>query len=247
MTTAITKYQEPDFDDLVKEEEKIKSTRVGTGFLKLGEGTTVLRFFPALPGKPWMKTWHKHFFQVGDERRTIICARAQANEPCPVCDKGKKLLTSGNRLDSKAARAFEPKAYVYVNCIDVKNPEKGVQIWSMSPNIFKDLLTAVGMAEVKAVFTNPEKGWNILVNRTGTGPKDTRYKVDVARTSTPLPDAAAIIESQHDLESVEALPSDEEADDALGGKFEQSSWGGKSAPKEAKGKRTDAEDADITY
>lgn len=245
MTTAITKYQEPNFDELEAEAAKVQTSRGGV-FLKLDEGNTVLRFFPALAGKPWMKSWHKHFFQVGDERRNIICARMQANEPCVVCDKAKKMLSSGNRLDSKSAKALEPKPYFYVNCIDMKNPEKGVQVWSMSGNIYKDLLTAVSMAEVKQVFTNPKTGFNIIVNRVGKGQHDTRYKIAVARVATELPDAEAIIESQHDLESMETLPSDEEADEAAEGKFEQKSWG-KGAPKEAKGKRADVEDADITY
>jgi hypothetical protein len=245
--SSIVKYEEPDFGAMQEEEKKLP-TGGGGNFVKLKEGKNILRALPSLPGKPFMKTWYKHFFQLGAERKTIVCARMQANEPCAVCDKGKKLLSSGNRLDTGKAKAFEPKPYVYINVVDMKNPEAGVKIWSMSSYMYKDLIKTLDMNDVQKVFTNPTKGFNIIVLRTGTGANDTRYKLAIARESSELPDAEAFINTQPDLETAESLPSDEDSDNAADGKFESlGSSGGGRKEKEVSGKRVDADDDDLDY
>lgn len=207
--------------DLGAMEEAEKALPVGGGaWFEPKEGKNVVRFIPPLQGKKAIVIWYKHFFQAGGERKSIICTKMQWNQPCPICEQRLKLASSGNRADQKLARAYEPEAKACANIVDMKNPEKGVQVWRISPGLFKKIRAAIDVADAGKVFADPQKGYNIIFGKTGTG-LNTKYDpVAVARESTPLPNAAELIQSQTDLEALEAAPSDEEQDDALDGEFE---------------------------
>lgn len=248
----IVEYGSFDLGDL---EEVEKELPVGGGnFLKFAEGKTVIRFIPPRKGEKGVVTWYKHYFEAGGERKQIVCLKRQTGEHCPICAKGNKLKGSGNRLDAKRARAYEPRAYVYANVVNMKNPEKGPQTANFSVGFFKDIKAQIDASDVGRVFADPVKGYNIVVTRKGTGRNDTEYKVTVARESSELPNAAEIISTQADLSTIEEMPDDERLDEALdgdfadngggkGGKGDKGKSGGRSARK--KDEDDDEEDADF--
>lgn len=241
--SAIVAYGSFDLGDLDEVEKELPEGGNG-GFYKFAEGKNVIRFIPPRQGQKGVYTWYKHYFESGGERSSIVCVKMQSEEPCPICARGSKLKSSGNRVDAKRARQYEPRAYVYANIVDMKNPEKGTQICSFSPGLFKDIRAQIDASEVGRVFADPVKGFNIVVTRKGLKQNDTKYKVTVAREASELPKAMEFISTQSDLTTVEEMPDDDRLDEALDGEFEEKR-GKKKAKKEKDDDEEDAEFDDI--
>lgn len=228
----------------------------GGNYFKPRQGKNVVRFLPPLQGRKATKIWHKHFFSVGNERRSIICTKYQYSQPCAVCDRAGQMRASSSKLDQRKARNLEPQSHVYVNVVDMVDPEKGVQLWKMSPSLFKDIMSAIEMANVGKVFADPARGFNIIFKREGEGLK-TEYKAhQVAREASPLPNAEELLAQQVDLETAENAPTDEEQDNAADAEYEdrgggrggggKSYGGGRSRDqRQAKSIDYDEEDAEV--
>lgn len=267
--TTLAQYGGFDLEEMEKTANALPAG--GGNYYTPRQGKNVVRFMPPPLGKPATMIWVKHWFQVGNERQGIICTKHQLDaaqkermfkEPCPVCDKAQKLKATGNRLDARKASALWPQSNVYVNIVDMLEPEKGVQLWKMSPGVFRDIKTAIEMAEVGKVFADPVKGYNISFKRKGEQ-RNTEYSgYTVARESTPLPNAEELLPAQTDLETAESAPTDEQQDDAVDGEYEERGGGKREGGgkgrggkrendrREAGGKgvdydTTDEEDADI--
>jgi hypothetical protein len=217
--SGITKYGDFDLGQM-EDAEKALPAGGGGNFYEPKDGKNVIRFLPPLQGRKALVIWYKHFFSAGSERKTIVCTKMQFSQPCPVCDQRMKLASSSNRADQKLARGYEPSAKACVNIVDMKNPEKGVQVFRISPGLFKKIRKAIDIADVGKVFADPLKGFNIIFGKSGSGLNTEYDPVAVARESTPLADADELIQSQVDLETLEAAPSDEEQEEALDGEFE---------------------------
>jgi len=217
--SALTQYGSFDLEEMQSTAEQLPKGGGQMGF-KPRQGKNVVRFIPPVKGKKPTKIWYKHFFSLGGDRRQLICTKYQYGQHCPVCDMGQKLRMTGNELDSKKARSYEPQAQVYVNIVDMQEPEKGVQLWKMSQGLFKDIMAVIDQAEVGNTFAHPTQGFNIVFNRAGEE-KSTKYDAHmVARQSTPLPDADVLLPTQFDLEAMEQAPSDEEQEIAVNGEYE---------------------------
>lgn len=259
MTSAIEKskpgtlaqYGSFDLEEMQETAEKLPTG--GGNYYKPKQGVNTVRFLPPPQGKKAMLIWYKHFFQIGNERRAIVCAKHQYNEPCALCARGAKLRATGNKIDARKARAFEPQAQVYVNIVDMDNPEKGVQLWQMSQGLFKDITSAIQVNKVGKVFTDPVKGYNIVFKRKGEGMATEYSAHSVDRESSELPKADELLSTQMDLEGAEGPPSDEQVDEALDGEFEdrgggkggKGRGGGRGGEKRADPNYDDEEEADI--
>ena len=226
MTGAIVKSKDDivqyDYDfDMDRAEEAVqKLPSGGNQFFKPCQKKNVVRFLPAPVGRKNFKVYHKHFFQIGNERKNVLCVKQQYGEPCPVCSRAAKMRGSGNRTDASHARALDPTSQVYMNVVDMKNPEKGVQLWTMTPNMFKNIMAAFDNADVRNAL-DPVKGYNLVFTRVGEG-LDTKYSgFTLARESSELPDWRNVLSSQLDLETLETSPTDEQLDDAVDGEYEQ--------------------------
>jgi len=244
-TTDLAEYGSFELEDM---EEAEKELPVGSGgFFKAKEGKNVIRMLPPRKGEKAIKIWHLHWFSAGGERQTIVCPKNQANERCELCAMAAKLRASGNRADAKLARAYEPRSNVYMNIVDMKNPEKGVQIFKATANVFKDIRSAIDISGEGSTFSDPKKGYNMVFVRQGTG-LDTEYKsFTLERKPSELPDAMELITNQPNLENVEKLPDDEAMEAAVEGDFEDDRGGGKGKKdkreeKEVKGRRVDVDD-----
>lgn len=218
--STLANYGSFDLETMDEDEKNLPSG--GGNYFKPKEGKNVIRFLPPPPGKKPTMIYHRHWFQMGGERKAIICTKHQYNQQCPVCDQGARLRSSGNKMDLRKARAYQPQSHVYVNIVDMQNPEKGVQLWQMPPGVYKGIRAALDMAGVKS-FADPVKGFNILFKRTGSG-IDTEYSAyTVAREASEVPDWEQLLPTQMDLEAVESPPTDEEQDQAVDAEFEDKS------------------------
>jgi hypothetical protein len=138
---------------------------------------------------------------------------------CFVCQTAETLLATGNPQDEQTGKDIQAKVRVYANVIDRENPENGPVTLGFGKGIHEDLTALRADPDAGGDFTHPESGYDIVINRTGTG-KQTEYKVIGSRRQSPLaPDAALMqnwIDSQPNLARLSKVPSDQEIMQAVG-------------------------------
>ena len=118
-------------------------------------GLMYIDILPYVAGKgnPWaeegMLHWERTFYVhrgVGPNADTFICPRMTFKKPCPICEYRAKLIKEGDRGDPTVEdmiRDLAPKQRQIFNVIDVKEADKGVQIWDISYHLFGKLLDAM--------------------------------------------------------------------------------------------------------
>lgn len=221
------------------------------GYMKLGVGKNIVRFLPPRLGEDFIVLLFQHYIKVdGAERATVfVCPRKMTNgkQRCPACERADALQNSGRVSDQKAAGSFIASKRWLTNVINRKNPDEGPRILAFGKTI-KDDLRSIRENEVAGGdFTHPEKGFDILIEREGTGKDDTKYKVLPARQSSKLnADPAVIAEwinRQADLRKMARIPTTEEVCDLFG--IPQAEAAGP-APAAKRSVQDDAIEADFT-
>jgi hypothetical protein len=189
----LVKYQPYTEEDATHEAEDLD--RTAANFLKLSEGRSVVRILPALPGKGYgpnknspFRTVFTHFLRKPGEKDalTSACPNKEANQHCVACEIANKLKTSGNKADANLAYDFFAKRRVYVSVIDREDPEKGVQVLGVGKTVHEALVKIRKDVDAGGDFTDPVNGFDIIIERKGTGKTDTEYTVMPARKQSPL-------------------------------------------------------------
>lgn len=203
-----------DMEDIDKEYAESSSKE----FVKLEAGENVVRFLPAPLGKgkkgtkPWKKI-HEHYIDIkkGGEDKTVrfVCPRrmTKGKERCPACDMADR-LSKGNAADKEHARDFTATLRIYANVVVRGQEEAGPKVLAFGKSIH-DQLKKIASSRRGGDFMVPtEKGFDIIIDRTGTGRK-TKYDVSIDRDFTPLSEdeeeAIEWIENQWPLEEYATL------------------------------------------
>lgn len=144
-------------------------------------GTSQVRVLPPhVNSNVWFHKSMEHYVQgVG----YVPCAR-QFGKPCPICEEGERLYSSGNEDKVKAALDLRPREQYYYNVIvftsadGAASPKEGVRILRTGVKVFKHLRNldndeAGGWGDI----TNPETGYNVTISRSGQSRTDTEYSV----------------------------------------------------------------------
>ena len=105
---------------------------------------------------------------------------------------------TGNRTDRDAAYDLFPKLRVFANVLNRATPDTGPVILAFGKTIY-DALMALRLDEDSGGdFTHPDTGFDITIERKGTGKMDTEYTVRPARRSTALTDMSLIeLQGEH--------------------------------------------------
>jgi len=177
--------------------EKVKqdeNQRAGTNEFVLRKGVNHLRVLPPHPESDlWFKKTSCHWLSRG----AVPCPR-QVSQPCPVCEEGERLYTSGVESNVKAALELRPKDQYYYNVVvfDVPDkkvdPKSGVMVLRTGVKIFrsfKDLDNdfAGGWGDM----TNPETGFDVRITKSGEGKENTDYITKGVPNREPLTKALA--------------------------------------------------------
>ena len=219
----LTKYRGLNTGALQKQHEEAKSF-TESDFMNLTEGKNVLRFMP-FPLEKIITTTQgqetdesifeivmQHFIRATDEMKPAVfaCPRLHWKCQCIGCKATMKLAATGNPLDQKIAKGWEPNFQVYANVIDRKNEEKGPRVLRFGRTIYNALCSIAQDEEKGGDFTDPGKdGFDIIITRTGTKKENTKYEVQASRKSSALGDEAWI-EMQHDLRQFKKKYTDKE-------------------------------------
>lgn len=147
---------------------KQSTTRGGGQFLKLQDGKNYIRLF-SFPHEVEAQDFKKGFYKPNDgieagetydelEREVYIHfgedgAENCIRKGCEKCSEAKELLESDSKADKKLGQEMKANKRFYVNCVDMNNPDAGMQICPMPTSAFADVLTYV---------TDPEFGESVL-------------------------------------------------------------------------------------
>ena len=161
---------------------------------------------------PFQVIW-QHFIQTDDKPIVFPCPWRMSQQRCPICDEGNRLSRTGNPADRDAARKLWPSMRVFANVISRSAMESGPKILAMPRTVYEELISIRTDSDAGGDFTHPEKGFDIIIERTGTG-LSTRYRVSTARTDSEL-ENMEWINQQHDLSRFAALPTRDMMENAV--------------------------------
>lgn len=167
--------------------ERAKQDSAGGGeFWTPKVGDNLIRFMP-----PWKEGLGVFFVETFHHwkliEEPICCPRRMFGQRCYLCEKVKELRASGDAVDNKKARDISAKKDVYYNIVDLNEPGKGVQIYRSGGGVFTDILIYAKDTAEYPDITDPDKGFNFKIIRTGEG-LDTKYTIMAARKPSAIKD-----------------------------------------------------------
>lgn len=140
---------------------------------------------------------------------------------CAACKKVGEWKRSPDPALKKAADEMGAKWHAYLAVVYLMHPErKDLKLKEAQPEvvdvpraIYEKLMKAYRDPQLGGNWSHPDKGYDLVFDRTGEGKNDTKYDVTLARQSTPLmnrdwlkklPDLDAVA-GQFQNDQVEAL------------------------------------------
>lgn len=143
-----------------RERAEKQSTGFTSACLKIPDGVTMFKpklgtmLIDILPyeageGNPWADKgnlhWERTYYAhrgVGANGDTVLCPRMNSKERCPICEHRSKLMKEGDEDNEALVKDLSPKQRQLFNVINLKDPDKGVQLWDISYFLFGKLLDA---------------------------------------------------------------------------------------------------------
>ena len=152
---------------------------------KLSEGENSVRILPGMKGKGKLggPPWYEYFSHrnVGPNERFMSCGKDERGEgKCWLCDKKiPKLTKSKKKSDRARAAAMAPVSQfiVQVAYLDSDDDFQGPVQWAVPSGGRRALATQLlgVLVRTKKDYVSLKKGYNLNIERTGTGFRDTRY------------------------------------------------------------------------
>jgi len=201
-----------------RSQEDMQNRANAVPWLKVPVGRTILRVMPPwADGVPtfYREQWSHHIANKDDPTKTIgvTCPRKEAQQSCPICDIVKALFATGDKTDEALAKAMNVGRRVLVNAVDLTDPQrasKGVQVWGVPARTFDEqVLPMIADPDEGVDFTDPETGFNVIVDRTGTTKTDTRYRVTRKQQPSPV-STPAWLDGLHNLDNLIVLKESDE-------------------------------------
>lgn len=127
---------------------------------------------------------HQHF-SVGPERGSVLCLAKMKGKRCAVCDGRAKLLSAG---DTDEANEIKPSRRVVCYLVDMNEPEKGVQAYSMPPSLDTQILKVSKDKATGEIFyvDDPIEGYDVFFDKDGEKLQTKYTGVQLARSPTKV-------------------------------------------------------------
>ena len=129
---------------------------------------------------------------IGPDNSTYLCPRKMLNKPCPVCEAQKEAKDAGEADEAKALGVSE-RVVSYVLDRDGDDPEKPLaynQSWTQDRDV-----TALCVNERTGeilMIDHPDKGFDVIFKRQGTGLKTKYYGWQIDRQDSPIHDKQSV-------------------------------------------------------
>lgn len=195
----LARYGSFDIGEADKAAEQVKAGG-SSDFMKMKVGRNVVRILPpALGQRTPFVTVHQHFIKLPTSAKPVVfaCPRMHDNKPCPACAQADKFRKSGRSEDRSAMFELLPKMRLFANVID--RTDGAVKILGFGKTIYEQLIALRRDQDAGGDYTDPENGFDIIIERTGTGARDTEYRVMPARKQSPMGDLS-ILDTLPDLQ-----------------------------------------------
>ncbi len=171
----------------MSQEDKERRSR----YLEFDEGINAPRIMPSWKGRKYlMMGWFVEFLThynvgaVGGRKTGVTCLQFW-DEPCPVCTLFVDLNQSSNAVDLQRASDMRQQLRYMVNAVKVNKPEVVVKPWSMSSKTFDILKGKIWMDPELSRFTDPELGYDLVVNYTGKTQSNPFPQTDISVARKP--------------------------------------------------------------
>lgn len=157
-------------------------------YWKIKPGRNVVRFAPPWEGSDeFYKAFGQHYNLGPDGKQPpVYCPEQTVGKSCPICEGIRMMYRGADEETQKLLKKMSSTPRFYVNLIDRKDEEKGVQVGEIPRTLMEDIWKKmvddeIGIGDV----TDPENGYDLIIDRTGEG-IGTKYTVEVARKPSKL-------------------------------------------------------------
>lgn len=192
--------------------------------VKITQGQTTFRILPHKSGNldaPFFHDYGQHFVKdfSGKTVAVYICAAKTFAKDCAICDQIESgIATVGDANVQGLLKEARSGSRYLLNVVKVKANgqfEAEVELMEVPMTVFQDIVQVYTQykAQHGLDIISLEAGYNITVNRTGSGQQNTRYST----TASPQPTAIdpSYLERAHDLDAYVAQESDEQLKRAM--------------------------------
>jgi len=123
----------------------------GIQLFKPKSGTMMLDILPYEAGEdnPWAEPGNMHWERtywahrgIGANSDTYVCPRMTRKQKCPICEFRMALVKKGDDGDEDLIKDLSPKQRQLFNVRNLKDPDKGFQLWDISYHLFGKALDA---------------------------------------------------------------------------------------------------------
>jgi len=192
MTTeaAPTEWEETNVDATVAAYKKWEAEK-GRSFAKRPPaGRSVWRFLPAIKGtggNPFYPVWvHIVKNQSGEIVASGLCPSKMGTGNCVVCPEVSRLKRTGLKEDKDRADDMRAQFDIYANAVNLEEDDPKVIVLRVPQGVYKTLAGLLKDGVAGGDFTHPDKGYNIVITKTGSGRNDTEYDAVPARNSSAI-------------------------------------------------------------
>ena len=185
--------------DLNKTREQMNKDERSYGYFKPIVGKNFVRILPAWNKEGVMYRKVRVHFRVGADNQIVPC-NSIFRKRCFICEKCAELRKKEDPESLEEARNMRSSPRYLVNMIEIKNPENGVQIFSIPKTVWEDYIKVWMNDDNWGDITNPKTGYDIIITRTGTGLL-TKYASQIMKEPTPIPDMG-VLKNLKDLDEI---------------------------------------------
>lgn len=166
-------------EKLLARKKKLAEKATGNGFVFPKNGTTRIRIVSAGANEEFGIEIIR--FYLGDHS---VYSPSTFNEPCPFMEKYDELKNSKDEDDKKLAKKLVPSRRFAVAALVYKD-DKGKELdYDSKPrlvlvpsSVYQDIIELYLDEDEAGDMTDPKKGYDIKIERSGSGQYDTSYSV----------------------------------------------------------------------
>jgi hypothetical protein len=202
-----------DLDAMLADRDEDEAERgAGVRFFTVPVGRTYVRILPPHEEANGRTIVKGGVHWIGG--RSISCPAAfRVADECWLCNRAQELYDSGNEDDRKEAAALAMRVRFHANIVTPNDLDTGIQVWEFGRQVYDQIMRYIADPDYGDI-SDPEDGYDLIVEREGSGRK-TRYNIRARKSPSALaPDVIALIEedpdSLKDLRNLRPFLTDEE-------------------------------------